>query len=161
MKFCGSNTLPVDANDFDMMVIFLMSRSSSYHHQNNWTHLISLLIASNCSWSIIAKVWASEWPLGERRSIELKIVSLSSSSISDISVSLSKGWLLSTPICWVLFHSWSPRDFTWMVNNYSIDNIIHFQSNILKNNTKAHMLLYITWQKLNWLLTFQCIGSIK
>lgn len=77
------------------------------------TYLISLLIASSCSWSIMARVWASEWPLGDSRSMELNSVSLSSSSMSDISVSLSNGWLLRTPICCVLFHSWSPRDFTW------------------------------------------------
>lgn len=66
-------------------------------------------MASSCSCSIIARVWASECPPGDSRSIELKRVSRSSSSISDISVSLSNGWPPRTPSCWER-HSCSPRD---------------------------------------------------
>ena len=53
-------------------------------------YLISSLMASSCSWSIMANVWASECPLGESTSMELKSVSRSSSSTSEISGSLSK-----------------------------------------------------------------------
>lgn len=70
---------------------------------------ISLLIASSCSWSIMARVCASEWPLGDSRSMELNNVSLSSSSMSDISVSLSKWWPPRTPNCCER-HSCSPSD---------------------------------------------------
>lgn len=53
-------------------------------------YLISSLMASSCSWSIMANVWASECPPGESTSMELKSVSRSSSSTSEISGSLSK-----------------------------------------------------------------------
>ncbi|TNN68829.1 hypothetical protein EYF80_021017 [Liparis tanakae] len=45
-------------------------------------------------------------------SMELNIVSRSSSSMSDISVSLSKWWPPSTPSCCER-HSCSPSDLAW------------------------------------------------
>lgn len=76
-------------------------------------YLISLLIASNCSWSIMAKVWASAWPLGDSRSTELNIVSLSSST-SDTSTSLSNACatFANTLACWARSQSCSFRVWT-------------------------------------------------
>lgn len=75
------------------------------HNEPIWyiPYLISSLMASSCSCSIIARVWASEWPLGDNMSIELKTVSRSSSSTSEISGSLSKVWaaVAKTPPGWV------------------------------------------------------------
>lgn len=80
----------------------------------NRLYLISLLIASNCSCSIMAKVWASAWPLGDSRSTELKMVSLSSST-SDASTSLSNACatFANTLACWALSQSCSFRVWTY------------------------------------------------
>lgn len=88
-----------------------------YYFSKNVTadmpYLISLLIASSCSWSIMAKVWASAWPLGDSRSTELNIVSLSSSP-SDTSTSLSNACatFANTLACWARSQSCSFRVWT-------------------------------------------------
>lgn len=91
-------------------------------------YLISLLMASNCSCNITASVWASAWPQGERRSTELKMVSRSS-SISDISTSLSKAWatLASTLACWARSQSCSLRVCTYTQRKHVIKAYVAFK----------------------------------
>ena len=73
-------------------------------------YLISLLMASSCSCSIMASVWASACPLGESRAAELKSVSPSSSP-SDTSTSLSNACatFARTLACWARSQSCSLR----------------------------------------------------
>lgn len=109
-------------------------------------YLISLFIASNCSCSIHANVWASVWPLGDSMSNVPRTDSLSSS----VSLVSNASWtLVKTCCCWIFSHSCSFKVFTW---NWC-------QSNHRKHCTyisKVELFFYLHYENNNdWNFCFQ------
>lgn len=124
----------------------------------NCTYLISLLIASNCSCSIRARVWASVGPLGDH---------MSKASITD-SFSLPSSLPLASNACcsfsriWACFNfscSCSFRVLTWNTG-FSFILYVKFQLLIFTKQTVKQLVIFnvITFSRI-LLLVFFFVGK--
>ena len=101
-----------------------------------FVNLISLLMASSCSWSIRARVWASVGAVGDIKSTALNIDSSSVTSVSLVSNACCT--LASTLACCSFSHSCSFSVFTCKpeINKYPA------LKNTQINRNKYHVFLH-------------------